>query len=121
MVLAVSHRISPVPWYSGISLRYFSYTYRTITFYGIAFQQLQFGSVVVLCESYNPKKSGNFLVWAVPISLATTQGITIVFSSSRYLDVSVPWVCFSFEMTSLQLAGLPHSEIYGSKSLCNYP
>ena len=29
------------------------------------------------------------LVWAVPISLATTQGITIVFFSSRYLDVSV--------------------------------
>ncbi len=31
-------------------------------------------------------------VWAVPCSLATTYGITIVFSSSRYLDVSVPWV-----------------------------
>ena len=31
-------------------------------------------------------------VWAVPRSLATTCGITIVFSSSRYLDVSVPWV-----------------------------
>ena len=29
------------------------------------------------------------LVWAVPISLATTQGITIVFFSSPYLDVSV--------------------------------
>ena len=84
-------------------------------------RRLQFGLVVALCESYNPKKSGNFLVWAVPISLATTQGITIVFSSSRYLDVSVPWVRFSFEMTSLQLAGLPHSEIYGSQSLCNSP
>ena len=29
------------------------------------------------------------MVWAVPLSLATTQGITIVFSSSAYLDVSV--------------------------------
>ena len=28
-------------------------------------------------------------VWALPVSLATTQGITIVFFSSPYLDVSV--------------------------------
>jgi hypothetical protein len=35
------------------------------------------------------------LVWAVPISLATTHGITLVFFSTRYLDVSVPWVTVS--------------------------
>ena len=29
------------------------------------------------------------MVWAVPISFATTKGITIVFFSSGYLDVSV--------------------------------
>ena len=28
-------------------------------------------------------------VWAIPVSLATTWGITIVFFSSPYLDVSV--------------------------------
>ena len=33
-------------------------------------------------------------VWAFPFSLATTQGIIIIFFSSRYLDVSVPWVDF---------------------------
>jgi hypothetical protein len=33
------------------------------------------------------------LVWAVSLSLATTQEITIVFSSSAYLDVSVQRVC----------------------------
>jgi hypothetical protein len=33
-------------------------------------------------------------VWAVPFSLATTWGITIVFFSSWYLDVSVPRVDF---------------------------
>ena len=32
------------------------------------------------------------LVWASPISLATTLGITLVFFSSGYLDVSVPRV-----------------------------
>ena len=31
-------------------------------------------------------------VWAVPLSLAATDGITVVFFSSGYLDVSVPRV-----------------------------
>ena len=34
-------------------------------------------------------QSVNYMVWALPRSLATTNGITIVFSSSGYLDVSV--------------------------------
>ena len=34
------------------------------------------------------------MVWAIPVSLATTQGITIVFFSSAYLDVSVRQVGF---------------------------
>ena len=36
------------------------------------------------------------LVWAPPISLATTFGITIVFFSSGYLDVSVPRVPLAY-------------------------
>jgi hypothetical protein len=71
--------------------------------------------------SYNPDLAVTTSVWAVPISLTTTQGITIVFSSSRYLDVSVLWVCFPFGILSLQLSGLPHSEISGLKVVCTYP
>ena len=40
-------------------------------------------------RSYNPKNAVTPLVWAPPRSLATTYGITIVFFSSGYLDVSV--------------------------------
>ena len=47
----------------------------------------------ILLWSYNPNIAETILVWAVPVSLAATQGITIVFSSSGYLDVSVPRVC----------------------------
>ena len=36
------------------------------------------------------------MVWAVPISLATTFGITVVFFSSGYLDVSVPRVPLAY-------------------------
>ena len=39
--------------------------------------------------SYNPKIAVTTLVWANPRSLATTNGITFVFFSSGYLDVSV--------------------------------
>ena len=42
--------------------------------------------------SYNPGTAVTVPVWAVPRSLATTYGITFVFSSSGYLDVSVPRV-----------------------------
>ena len=61
------------------------------------------------------------MVWAIPISLATTLGITIVFYSSGYLDVSVHQVHFLYRMINLQLIGLPHSEISGSKVICTYP
>ncbi len=32
--------------------------------------------------------------WPSPLSLATTRGVSVDVLSSRYLDVSVPWVCF---------------------------
>ena len=47
-----------------------------------------------ISQSYNPNDAETSLVWAVPVSLATTKGITIVFFSSGYLDVSVLRVCF---------------------------
>ena len=37
------------------------------------------------------------LVWALPVSLAATQGITFVFFSSGYLDGSVLLVSLSFQ------------------------
>ena len=44
-----------------------------------------------------PQKPGT--VWAGPRSLAATSGVSIDFLSYGYLDVSVPRVGFSFEMT----------------------
>lgn len=56
---------------------------------------------------------------AVPISLTTTTGITFVFFSWRYLDVSVHAVALStlyiqIEMLEVRSSGFPHSEILGS-------
>jgi hypothetical protein len=49
--------------------------------------------------SYNPIQSVNYMVWANARSLAATSAITIVFSSSGYLDVSVPRVCLLADNT----------------------
>jgi hypothetical protein len=67
------------------------------------------------------------LVWAVPVSLAATQGIAFAFSSSGYLDVSVPRVCllilyvFKYGYYSITSSGFPHSEISGSKLAYSSP
>ena len=66
------------------------------------------------------------MVWALPRSLAATYGIDVSFSSSGYLDVSVPrvplhmlWI--HIWMTEVRSAGFPHSEISGSKLICSSP
>ena len=77
-----------------------------------------------MSQSYNPKHAETCLVWASPRSLATTNGITLVFSSSAYLDVSVQRVrllTINVSMTCLQHAGLPHSDIRGSTLVCRSP
>ena len=61
------------------------------------------------------------LVWACPLSLAATYGVSVDFLSYRYLDVSVPCVRFAWPMHSARddrnwlpsPAGFPHSEIPG--------
>ena len=62
----------------------------------------------------------------LPRSLAATYGIDVSFSSSGYLDVSVPRVPFHklwihLWMTVVHTAGFPHSEISGSKDICSSP
>ena len=71
--------------------------------------------------SYNPIYAVTYMVWAIPRSLATTYGITFVFFSSAYLDVSVQRVHSPIGVTCLQHVGLPHSDIYGSIRVCQSP
>ncbi len=71
--------------------------------------------------SYNPNIAVTTLVWANPRSLATTYGITFVFFSSAYLDVSVQRVHSPIGVLCLQHSGLPHSDICGSPRMCQSP
>jgi hypothetical protein len=52
-----------------------------------------------ILKSYNPERE-TLSVWAVPISLAATDGIDFSFSSSGYLDVSVHQVVTDLPMDS---------------------
>jgi hypothetical protein len=59
-------------------------------------------------------------VWALPISLAATNGISIDFFSSSYSDASLRTV----HPPGLKLGSMferPHSEILGSTVACTYP
>ena len=65
-------------------------------------------------------------VWPLPLSLATTRGISFDFSSSGYLDVSVPrvpriYLWIQYMLRSSSLRGFPHSDTRGSMLICSSP
>jgi hypothetical protein len=66
-----------------------------ITHYGQTFQTVRLYMNLITSRDipnrpHNPSTTEVVKVWAVPLSLAATDGITIVFFSWGYLDVSVP-------------------------------
>jgi hypothetical protein len=93
--------------------------YEAITLYCRASHPVPLRRIISTSQPYNPNIAVTILVWALSLSLATTQEIIVIFSSSAYLDVSVRRVR-SF-VTGLQPAGLPHSEIRGSIHICQSP
>ena len=71
-------------------------------------------------------RSARTPVWALARSLAATGAITVVFSSSGYLDVSVRRVpliqlCIHCMILVVCTSGFPHSEISGSRVVCTSP
>ena len=122
MVPLDSNRISPVPSYSGYCQNYIPFRVRD--FHPLRFNFPANSTIIYffISQSYNPNLAVTTLVWAFPRSLATTWGITIVFFSWGYLDVSVLPVCLRLSLiTYLQYAGLPHSDISGSMVICTSP
>ena len=78
--------------------------------------------VLATSWSYNPTRSVNPAVWALPRSLATTQGITNLFSLPAATKM-FQFAAFAHAMhvVDLQSTGLPHSEIFGSRVICTSP
>lgn len=78
----------------------FIFVYGTVTLCGGTFLNLPLTTHNSILESYNPGRE-TLPVWAVPISLAATDGIDFSFSSSGYLDVSVHQVGLGIPGSSL--------------------
>ena len=83
-------------------------------------------SYLTSATTQSEPRDARITVWALPRSLAATYGIDVSFSSSGYLDVSVPRVphvqlCIHCTLTEVSSAGFPHSDISGSLDMCSSP
>ena len=71
-------------------------------------RRLPLRSLLPCRRPYNPARASTPAVWAGPLSLAATRGVTLVFLSSDYWDVSVRRVRLpSKGMPRLRAAGCP--------------
>ena len=124
MVPACSVKVPRVSTYSGYRLVNSLFAYGAFTLSG----RLSQNRSAKLIESIprSEPQHARTLVWALPISLAATFGITVVFSSSGYLDVSVhrvPLLTLWIGVRILEVSSsrFPHSEISGSMGICPSP
>ena len=84
-------------------------------------------SYLTSATTQSEPRDARITVWALSISLAATLEIDkFSFSSSGYLDVSVPRVpsgklCIGLSVLKVYLSGFPHSDIHGSKDICSSP
>ena len=125
MVPPASHKVSRVSWYSGSCQPLFNFAYGIFTLSDQISQNCSAIDSSTLCS---PQPRGaRTTVWALSISLAATLEIDkFSFSSSGYLDVSVPRVphvqlCIHCTLTEVSSAGFPHSDISGSLDMCSSP
>ena len=124
MVPLHSLRIPRARRYSGYCSSVLPFAYETITLFGSSSQRIQLDSTVV-----NAVLTPNALlqsVWPLPLSLATTYGISFDFSSSAYLDVSVRrvphvYLCIQYTFHDSSSWGFPHSEIRGYITYLQFP
>ena len=95
--------------------------YGTITLYGRLFQGVPLAILLPRrgpTTPMSPRRHG-FGLFRVRSPLLTES--LFIFSSYGYLDVSVPHVRLPYGMAGLQPAGLPHSDIPGSRAICASP
>ena len=125
MVPLISHKVPRVSWYSGSCLVLFPFPYGAFTLSGWLSQNHS-GRIKESIIQSEPRDA-RITVWALSISLAATLEIDkFSFSSSGYLDVSVPRVPFHTLWIGVWIhevcsCGFPHSDISGSRDICSSP
>ena len=119
MVPPSSHRVSRVRRYSGYGWLSHLFVYGALTLYDASSHTLQLK--LNIPSAVQTPDVLLLLVWPLPRSLATTDGISVDVFSSPYLDVSVQAVphvhlCIQCTLTEYCSAGFPHSDIHGSNA-----
>ena len=114
MVPPSSHGISRAPRYSGSCSLLLLFVYVTLTLSRQPSQTVRL-KIRMLNAVRTPKE---FLlsVWPLPRSLATTYGISVDFSSSPYLDVSVQAVPLHMLLIHTWMHELLHADCSIRKS-----
>ena len=109
MVPPYSHRISRVRRYSGYSWLVSSFVYEPLTLSGVSSHTLRLDSII----PYAVRTPSVLLpmVWPAPLSLATTQGISVDVFSSPYLDVSVQAVPSVYLWIQYTVTGLDSGRV----------
>ena len=111
MVPPYSHRVSRVRRYSGFSWLLSVFAYETFTLFGGPSHVLLL--TFSIPSAVRTPKVLLLSVWPLPRSLATTCGISVDFSSSPYLDVSVQAVphirlfCSTYVTHAFPCVGFP--------------
>ena len=109
MVPPYSHRVSRVRRYSGYSWLSRPFVYGPLTLYGAPSHALQLDYLI----PYAVRTPVTLLspVWPLPLSLATTDGISVDVFSSPYLDVSVQAVPLVHLWIQCTMTGLAPSRV----------
>ena len=118
-----SHRVPRAPCYSGTPAIMQGSRFRILDCHHLwsDFPDRSACDAFVTAYQRPQPQRASSLVWAFPLSLAATYGVSVDFLSCRYLDVSVPCVDLAWPMHSARddgiwlpsPTGLPHSEIPG--------
>ena len=124
MVSARSHRVSRVPWYSGSCHARLPFVYGAFTLSGWLSQNHSTRLTRQSCSPNPGVHALRFGLFRVRSPLLTESNVS--FSSSGYLDVSVPRVPFHTLWIGVWIRevcsrGFPHSEICGSQNICFSP
>ena len=124
MVPAHSHKVSRVSWYSGYCHAHSSFMYGAFTLSGWLSQNHSTRLTRQSCSPNPGVHALRFGLFRVRSPLLTESHV--VFSSSGYLDVSVHRVPFltlwiGVRITEVCSVRFPHSEISGSKLICQLP
>ena len=123
MVLAVSHRISPVPWYSGIQPKHFVLRLQGHHLLWRRFPgSFNFNEMLHMAGPTTPNRPEPIRFGLFPVrSPLLRESLLFSFPPANEM---FQFTGLAFRLTGilhLQCNGFPHSEICGSRVICTSP